>query len=90
MRGGKPAPLRFSLSKISSATVRVTAPDGRAVLSASPGVVGRGTRSVTWNVPRRPGLYTAQVDATDLAGNAASVQGTVAVLKPKRRKPAAK
>ena len=90
LRGGKPGALRFSLSKISSATVRVIAPDGRTVLSSSAGVVGRGTRYVTWNVPRKPGLYTAQVDATDLAGNPASAQGVVEVRKPKRRKRGAK
>jgi D-glucuronyl C5-epimerase C-terminus len=85
LRGGKPGTLRFSLSKISSATVRVIAPDGRTVLSSSPGVLGRGTRAVAWNVPRKPGPYTAQVAATDLAGNPASTQGVVEVRKPKRR-----
>ena len=89
-RGGTAAELRFSLSKISRATVRVTAPTARTVLSAAAGVVGRGTRSVAWKVPRRAGGYTLRVDATDLAGNAASVEGTVEVLEPKRRKRAAK
>jgi Bacterial Ig-like domain/D-glucuronyl C5-epimerase C-terminus len=84
VRGGTRAALRFSLSKISNATVRVIAPDGRTELSASAGVVGRGTRSVTWAVPRKAGQYTAYVDATDLAGNAASAEGLVEVLKPKR------
>jgi hypothetical protein len=90
LRGGRRAALRFSLSKISSATVRVIAPDGRTVLSSSAGVVGRGTRSVAWKVPRKRGLYTAQVDATDLAGNAASAQGVVEVRAPKRRERGAK
>jgi D-glucuronyl C5-epimerase C-terminus/Bacterial Ig-like domain len=90
VRGGTRTVLRFSLSKISSATVRVTAPDGRTVLSAAAGVVGRGTRSVTWNVPRKAGRYTAYVDATDLAGNAATAEAPVEVIAPKRRKPAAK
>jgi D-glucuronyl C5-epimerase C-terminus len=90
LRGGKPGALRFTLSKISSASVRVIAPDGRTVLSSSPGVLGRGTRYVTWNVPRKRGQYTAQVDATDLAGNPASAQGVVEVLKPKRRRRGAK
>jgi hypothetical protein len=90
LRGGTRAALRFSLSKISNATVRVIAPDGRTALSASAGVVGRGTRSVTWEVPRKAGQYTAHVDATDLAGNAASAEGLVEVLKPKRRKRGAK
>jgi hypothetical protein len=86
VRGGKRAALRFRLSKISSATVRVTAPDGRTVLSLALGTVGRGTRSAEWKAPRRAGDYLVQVDATDLAGNPASVEGPVEVLPPKRRK----
>ena len=85
-RGGKPATLRFSLSKISRASVRVTAPSGRSVLSVVAGVVGHGTRTLAWKPPRRPGRYTLRVDATDLAGNAASVAGYVEVLEPKRRR----
>ena len=57
-----------------------------AVLSVAAGVVGHGTRTVAWKPPRRPGTYTLRIDATDLAGNAASVAGYVEVLKPKRRK----
>jgi hypothetical protein len=90
VRGATTTTLRFSLSKISRATVRVTAPSGRTVLSVAAGVVGRGTRSVAWKVPRRAGEYTVRVDATDLAGNAASAEGPVRVLEPKRRKRSAK
>ena len=52
------------------------APSGRVVLSVAAGVVGRGSRTVAWKVPRRAGDYTLQVGATDLAGNAASAEGT--------------
>src|SRR5215216_1690279 len=89
VRGGATRTLRFSLSKISRASVRVTAPSGRTVLAVAAGVVGRGTRSVAWRVPRRAGYYTVRIDATDLAGNPASIEGPVQVLKPKRRKRAA-
>ena len=75
MRGGTATTLRFSLSKISRATVSVTAPDGKRVLSVSAGTVGRGTRTVAWTVPRKPGDYTVRVDATDLAGNAGERRG---------------
>ncbi len=89
VRGGERRALTFSLSKISRVTVRVTAPDGRAALVTDAGVIGRGTRSVTWAVPRRPGVYTVALAATDLAGNPGTATGTVEVLKPKRaRKPA--
>jgi hypothetical protein len=91
VRGGAQRKLRFALSKISSAAVRVTALSGRTVLSAAAGVVGRGTRHVTWKVPRTAGLYAVRVDATDLAGNAAAaVEGSVEVLPPKRRTRGAK
>ena len=86
VRGGKRRALRFSLSKISSATVSVVAPSGRTVLATAVGTVGRGTRSVAWKVPRRAGEYLLQVDVTDLAGNPASAEGPVEVLAPKRRK----
>jgi hypothetical protein len=90
LRGGKFKLLRFSLSKISRATVIVTAPDGDTVLAVAAGVVGRGKRTVGWKVPRKAGTYTLRVDATDLAGNPASVEGPVEVLRPKRHKRAAK
>jgi len=89
-RGGTYRKLRFSLSKISRASVSVTAPSGRTVLSVALGVIGRGTRSVPWRVPRRAGEHTLRVDATDLAGNPASVEGPVEVLRPKRRRAGSK
>jgi hypothetical protein len=86
VRGGTATTLKFSLSKISRTSVSVTAPDGARVLSVSAGTVGRGTRTVGWTVPRKRGTYTVRIDATDLAGNAASIEEPVEVLKPKRRK----
>jgi hypothetical protein len=91
VRGGTEGTLRFALSKIARVTVRVTAPDGRPALVTDAGVVGRGTPSVKWAVPRKPGVYAVALSATDLAGNPATVPGTVEVLKPKpkrKRKPA--
>jgi hypothetical protein len=85
VRGGKPATLAFTLSKISRTSLTVTAPDGKTVLSVSAGVVGRGTRTVSWTVPRKKGVYTVRIAATDLAGNEGGVDDTVEVLKPKRR-----
>ena len=86
LRGGKAGTLKFSLSKISRTTVRVTAPDGESVLSVAAGTVGRGTRTIAWTPPRKAGIYTVRVDATDLAGNAGSAEGQVEVLKPRKRK----
>jgi hypothetical protein len=86
VRGGTATTLKFSLSKISRTSVSVTAPDGARVLSVAAGTVGGGTRTVSWTVPRKRGTYTVRIDATDLAGNAASIEEPVEVLKPKRRK----
>ncbi len=69
LRGGKTGVLTYSLSKISSTAISVTAPSGRTVLSVAAGTVGHGTRTVSWNVPRRAGIYTVRISATDLAGN---------------------
>jgi hypothetical protein len=89
VRGGAPATLRFVLSKISRATVSVIAPDDRRVLNVAAGVVGHGEREVAWTVPRKAGVYTLRVDATDLAGNPGTAEAPVEVLKPKRpRRPA--
>jgi hypothetical protein len=85
LRGGKAGAIRFRLSKISSASVVVIAPSGRVVLDTALGVVGRGTRTVAWKPPRRAGYYDVTLTARDLAGNSASSDGTVRVLKPKRR-----
>jgi hypothetical protein len=86
VRGGKATALRFTLSKISRTSLSVTAPDGRRVLSVAAGTVGRGTRTVAWTPPRKPGIYTVRIDATDLAGNAAEVEGQVEVLRPRKRR----
>jgi hypothetical protein len=86
VRGGTATTLKFSLSKISRTSVSITAPDGKRVLSVSAGTVGRGTRTVSWTAPRKPGAYTVRIDATDLAGNAASIEEPVDVLRAKRRK----
>jgi hypothetical protein len=85
VRGGKASTLKFTLSKISSTSISVIAPDGRQVLSVAAGVLGHGTRTVGWTVPRRKGDYTVRIAATDLAGNRASIEDTVEVLKPRRR-----
>jgi hypothetical protein len=86
LRGGKDGTLAFSLSKISTATITITAPDGRQVLRRPIGRIARGAHDVTWAVPRKAGVYELRVDATDLAGNPADAEGDVTVLKPKRKR----
>jgi len=85
VRGGTDAKLAFTLSKISRTSISVIDPGGRTVLAVSAGTVGFGTRTVAWAVPRRAGTYTVRISATDLAGNAASIEDTVEVLKPRKK-----
>jgi hypothetical protein len=85
LRGGKPGRVAFELSKISNVTLKITR--GSKVVESRPfGSVGYGKRTFGWDVPRRRGDYTVQLDVRDLAGNAASAQAVVTVLKPKRKK----
>ena len=84
LRGGKSGRVTFELSKISNVTLTITR--GSKVVESRPfGVVGYGKRTFGWDVPRRRGDYTVQLDVRDLAGNAGSAQGVVTVLKPKRK-----
>ena len=84
LRGGKPGRVSFELSKISNVTLKITR--GTKVVESRPfGTVGYGKRTFGWDVPRRRGDYTVRLDVRDLAGNAASAQGVVTVLKPKRK-----
>jgi D-glucuronyl C5-epimerase-like protein len=83
LRGGKPGRVAFELSKISNVTLTITR--GTKVVESRPfGAVGYGKRTFGWDVPRRRGDYTVQLDVRDLAGNPASAQAVVTVLKPKR------
>ncbi len=84
LRGGRPGRVAFELSKIS--TVNLTITRGSKVVEARPfGAVGYGKRTFGWDVPRRRGAYTVELDVRDLAGNAASARAVVTVLKPKRK-----
>jgi hypothetical protein len=83
--GGRPGRLRFELDKIATATVLVTAADGRQVVRTALGRVGRGLRELAWTPPRKGGEFTLRVEAVDLAGNPATIEGPLEVLKRKRR-----
>jgi hypothetical protein len=83
VRAGRPANLRFVLSKIS--TVRLQVADGDRIVATRRATVGYGKRSLTWT-PRVPGVFELRATATDLAGND-SIERTIEleVLPPKRR-----
>jgi hypothetical protein len=80
LRASKSGKLRFKLSKISRISVKVTR-GTTVVATISPGVLGRGTKTLAWTAPKKTGTYTMSVTATDLAGNAASAAGQVEVQK---------
>ena len=81
VRAGKPANLRFVLSKISR--VRLQVADGDRIVATRTATVGYGKRFLTWT-PSKPGIYELRATAADLAGND-SIERTVAleVLPPK-------
>ena len=87
IRGGKPAELKFRLSKISRVGLTVIDSRGRTVFATS-AVAGFGDRFFTWTrTPTKAGLYTLRVSATDLAGNRApAAEGPLRVLKPTRKR----
>jgi hypothetical protein len=87
VRGGKPAELRFRLSKISRVGVTVLDSAGRSVFATS-AVAGYGERAFTWSKPPvAAGTYTLRVSAVDLAGNrGATTSGPLRVLAGKRKR----
>jgi D-glucuronyl C5-epimerase C-terminus len=85
LRGGTLAKVKVRLSKISRVGLKFSR--GGEVAYVKPAVVvghGRPTLSVT--VPRKAGVYDVTVTAVDLAGNVGTTEGTIDVLKPKKRK----
>ncbi|HSD80499.1 MAG TPA: D-glucuronyl C5-epimerase family protein, partial [Solirubrobacteraceae bacterium] len=82
-RTGRRTRVRFSVSKISTVTVTMRR-RGRVAFSTTLRV-GRGSHYVTI-VPQKRGPLEVDVRAVDLAGNAASADGTLRVRPaPKRR-----
>jgi hypothetical protein len=88
VRAGKPANLRFVLSKISRVRLQVVDATGRVVATRT-GTAGYGKRFLVWT-PRRAGTFELRASATDLAGNASEERAIpLEVLPPKPpRKPA--
>lgn len=84
LRGGTDGRLRLRLSKISRVGLRVER-GGKVVSVRAAVVLGHGTPSLRWPVPRKAGEYDVQLTAVDLAGNVSSAAGTLDVLKPKKR-----
>ena len=84
LRGGTEGRLLLRLSKISRVGLRVERA-GRVVTARSAVVLGHGTPALRWPVPRTAGEYEVRLTAVDLAGNVGTAEGTLEVLKPKKR-----
>jgi len=76
----KSGKLRFKLSKISRINLSVKRGE-TVVATINPGVLGRGTKTINWTAPKKTGVYTVSVIATDLANNKATASGEVTVKK---------
>lgn len=68
----RPANVTFTLRR-GKRTVRRTTVPGQA-----------GTNRVTWTAPRRRGVYTARLTASQFAGGSATARTRVAVVAPRR------
>ena len=85
LRGGTTGSVRVRLSKISRVGLKFSR-GGRTVYTRPAVVVGHGERTLSWPVPRRAGDYEVAITAVDLAGNVGTAEGTIEVLKPKRKR----
>ena len=85
LRGGTLGKVKVRLSKISRVGLKFSR-GGRVVSTKAAVVVGHGTPTLSWPVPRKAGVYDVTVTAVDLAGNVGTAEGTIDVLKPKKRK----
>jgi hypothetical protein len=85
LRGGTVGKVKVRLSKISRVGLKFSR--GGKVVSTKPAVVvGHGTPTLTWTVPRKAGDYDVALTAVDLAGNVGTAEGTIDVLKPKKKR----
>ena len=75
----RPTSIRFQLSKVSHVGIVVLAANSTAYSTSATFVHGVGAFSIP--PLKRPGLYTVQLAATDLAGNFNRITGTVSVSR---------
>jgi D-glucuronyl C5-epimerase C-terminus len=80
-KGGERAGVTLSLSKI--ATVTLTVRKGSTVVWTNRATVAAGKPKLLWNTPASGGSFGITLTATDLAGNFATANGTIAVSRRK-------
>lgn len=76
---GRAAAITISVSKISSVTLSVAR--GRRVLWSTSLTLSGGRHSLWWDAPRKPGHYTVDLAATDLAGNHAHISAPLVLSR---------
>jgi hypothetical protein len=83
VRAGRPANLRFVLSKVARVRLQVVSASGR-VIATRTGSAGYGKRFFTWT-PRTAGTFELRATATDLAGNASEERTIALEVLPAKR-----
>jgi hypothetical protein len=73
------AGVQVSLSKVS--TVKITVRRGGATVWSNSATVERGKPKILWATPSQTGAYQITITATDLAGNFATANGTIVLVK---------
>jgi hypothetical protein len=77
VRAGSRAGVQFSLSKVSN--VGMTVRRGSAVVWRNGATLESGRPRLLWLAPKRDGVYTVTLSATDPAGNFSTANGSVTV-----------
>ena len=86
LRGGTLGKVRVRLSKISRVGLRVQRGGQGRLDPRRRSWSATARRTLSWPVPRKAGDYDVTLTAVDLAGNVGTAEGTIDVLKPKKRK----
>jgi hypothetical protein len=77
VRAGSRAGVQFSLSKVSN--VGMTVRRGSSVVWRNGATLESGRPRLLWLAPKRDGVYTVSLSATDPADNFSTANGTVTV-----------
>jgi D-glucuronyl C5-epimerase C-terminus len=85
LRGGRYGRIALDLSKLSGVTLQIQR-GSQLVHARYVGALSYGHHTLGWQVPRKPGEYTVELTARDLAGNPTTTTSTVEVLPPRQDK----
>jgi hypothetical protein len=83
LRGGRTGRIWFRLSKISRVSLRLSR--GTRTVFATSSTVGYGKRAFSWTPPNRARNYVLALTATDLAGNTATFDTELEVVRGRKK-----